>query len=45
MKDFLLTQFDISDEDIFYVLPCYDIDEYWNIEQQAIELQKNLQNE
>ena len=45
VKDYLETRFGILEEDIFYVLPCYDIDEYYNIEAEAKNLQQNLRNE
>lgn len=38
VKDYLETNFHIKEEDIFYVLPCYDIEEYWNVEAEALDL-------
>lgn len=45
VKDYLETNFDIDEEDIFYVLPCYDIEEYWSVEAEALDLKQNLRNE
>lgn len=45
IRDFLLNEYEITDEDIFYIVPCYDIEEYWNVEKEALDLKQNLKNE
>jgi hypothetical protein len=30
VKDYLLSEYSIDSDEIFYVLPCYDIEDFWH---------------